>query len=250
MKSSTLGPLSSLSLLTSLGLAALPGCSAKVDGFVSMGEDTGGASGIGGTNSQISTGGTSALGLSSTGGTSALSQSGAGGANPQSRCGDGILQSGEQCDNGSANANNQCGGCSTSCTLNPYCGDGIVQSQCGEQCDDGTANASLDNVPYDSCLATCTLGPHCGDGIVQNPPEQCDLGAAANGPNSPCSSACVLQTSLPCTPATCEDICPVQANGTRACQSTEDDVNGYMLQCLKLTGCANPSLETCWCFPA
>ncbi len=57
---------SSLFLLVSLGILALPGCSAKVNGIVSMGEDTGGTAAIGGgpglgsTGGSLGTGGTSA----------------------------------------------------------------------------------------------------------------------------------------------------------------------------------------------
>ena len=111
-------------------------------------------------------------------------------------CGDGIVQPPEQCDYGAANnctvtATNDCyNQCTTSCTLGPYCGDGVTQNP-PEQCDYGAENAPLDAAPYGSCLVTCQLGPHCGDGIVQ-PPEQCDLGAN-NGPNSQCSSNCILQ---------------------------------------------------------
>lgn len=132
-------------------------------------------------------------------------------------CGDGIKTPEEQCDLG---ANNKApgmvpyGGCSTSCTLGPYCGDaittnppeacddgvnmtpytpaqsstkcapsckrpaycgdGLVQGSHGEKCDNGGAN---DDALYGGCKTNCTPGPRCGDMIVQaGNGEQCDNG--------------------------------------------------------------------------
>jgi cysteine-rich repeat protein len=75
------------------------------------------------------------------------------------RCGNGVTDPGEQCDDGDDNTdaptcpyNATCTSCSTSCrtvTLNPHCGDGIVDSG-SEVCDDGNADAC------GSCSATCS----------------------------------------------------------------------------------------------
>ncbi len=78
-------------------------------------------------------------------------------------CGDGYLDTaaGEECDDG----NNVDGdGCSANCTIEPYCGDGILDP--GEECDDGN------NVDGDGCSANCTLeggGEGCTPGYWKQP---------------------------------------------------------------------------------
>jgi cysteine-rich repeat protein len=60
-------------------------------------------------------------------------------------CGDGNVQLefGEACDNGTADCNPASADCynlcTTSCTMGPYCGDGIVNGDAAhpEACDDG-----------------------------------------------------------------------------------------------------------------
>jgi fibro-slime domain-containing protein len=105
-------------------------------------------------------------------------------------CGDGVVSSREQCDDGSANGTSGgYGGCAADCTLEPYCGDGIVESQFGEVCDDGInlgGNAS-------SCAPGCkSVGARCGDGVVQTSiGEQCDDGNTTSGDG--CSSTCQLE---------------------------------------------------------
>jgi fibro-slime domain-containing protein len=102
-------------------------------------------------------------------------------------CGDGTVQAPEQCDDGIKNGT-AASNCDTQCRIK--CGNGIVDP--GEQCDFGTAN---NTGAYGGCTATCTLGPYCGDGIVQDPPEQCDNGknnqpvATAYGAGV-CTAAC------------------------------------------------------------
>ena len=107
-------------------------------------------------------------------------------------CGDGVVESPETCDDGVNDGSY--GSCTPDCQHAPYCGDGVTQNP-PEQCDYGAANVDPANAPYGSCLTDCMLGPHCGDNIVQSPPEQCDLGAN-NGPNSQCSSNCIIQTGV------------------------------------------------------
>jgi fibro-slime domain-containing protein len=71
-------------------------------------------------------------------------------------CGDGNVDFPfEQCDQGASNTNSGAyGSCTTSCTLGPRCGDGIVQTSAGEQCDDGN------RVNGDGCSAACQMeGP-------------------------------------------------------------------------------------------
>jgi fibro-slime domain-containing protein len=91
------------------------------------------------------------------------------------RCGDGVVNGSESCDNGAANADDAYGGCTTLCTLGPYCGDGKQDTQHGEECDDGS-----NQTPYGAtagCGAGCRTVPYCGDGRVDSLfGEECDDG--------------------------------------------------------------------------
>ena len=96
------------------------------------------------------------------------------------RCGDGVVQAAhEQCDNGKNNDGYAAVGsnaCSPGCTLPPNCGDGKVQLEYGEQCDNGSSN---NDTAYGGCTTSCQLGPYCGDGVVNGDashPEACDDG--------------------------------------------------------------------------
>ena len=102
-------------------------------------------------------------------------------------CGDGIVNNGEACDDG----NNMDGdGCSANCTIEAYCGDGILND--GEQCDDGN------NVDFDGCSSNCTIEPYCGDGKL-DPGEQCDDGNNTDGDG--CSAMCETEKGAEgCTP--------------------------------------------------
>jgi fibro-slime domain-containing protein len=89
------------------------------------------------------------------------------------KCGNHVVDPGEQCDLGSAGNTGAYGGCKSTCTLAPYCGDGVKQAQAGEACDDGKNDGS-----YGTCTQACQLAPHCGDGQVDAAAgEQCDQGA-------------------------------------------------------------------------
>jgi fibro-slime domain-containing protein len=99
-------------------------------------------------------------------------------------CGDGVVSNGEQCDEGLGNGSGY-GHCTSSCTLGPRCGDGLLQSP-QEQCDDAVNNGSSG----DKCNANCTL--KCGDGVLE-PGEQCDNGAVSNtGGYGGCNATCTL----------------------------------------------------------
>jgi len=100
-------------------------------------------------------------------------------------CGDGIVSNGEQCDEGATNGAGY-GHCTSSCTLGPRCGDGVLNAGNGEQCDDGVANGATG----DRCNANCTLA--CGDGKIEAG-EACDNGTAANtGGYGGCNPDCTL----------------------------------------------------------
>ena len=64
-------------------------------------------------------------------------------------CGDGIKTKNEACDDGTANNTGGYGKCTSTCTLGPRCGDGIIQADQGETCDDGNL------VNGDGCSSTC-----------------------------------------------------------------------------------------------
>jgi fibro-slime domain-containing protein len=102
-------------------------------------------------------------------------------------CGDGVVSSIEVCDDGVNDGSY--GGCNPDCTLAPYCGDGIVQSEHGEVCDDGL-NLGGD---ASSCSPGCqSTGGECGDGVVQtNNGEQCDDGNTVSGDG--CSAECLIE---------------------------------------------------------
>lgn len=77
------------------------------------------------------------------------------------------------------------------------CGDGFKTRE--EQCDLGTNNAPLASVPYGGCTTSCTLGPYCGDGTAQNPPEVCDDGVnltpyTKNQSSTACGPSCKRPT--------------------------------------------------------
>jgi fibro-slime domain-containing protein len=87
------------------------------------------------------------------------------------KCGNGKLDPGEQCDLGTVKNTGVYGGCKSNCTLSPYCGDGIKQSN--EGCDDGKNDGT-----YGTCTTTCQLGAYCGDGKLDAAAgEECDDGA-------------------------------------------------------------------------
>ena len=107
-------------------------------------------------------------------------------------CGDGVVSSREVCDHGAGNGSGDGSayvGCAASCTLEPYCGDGVVDSQHGEVCDDGLNLGGSAS----ACAPGCTsLGAACGDGVVQTQTgETCDDGNTQSGDG--CSSQCALE---------------------------------------------------------
>ena len=105
------------------------------------------------------------------------------------KCGDGIVNGTEQCDNGPNNSDTAYGGCTTQCTIGPYCGDGKVDSTFGEECDDGV-NQSPTYGSTTGCAPGCRKPGYCGDGKIDSVHEQCDDGPA-NGTGL-CSTKCVL----------------------------------------------------------
>ncbi len=103
-----------------------------------------------------------------------------------SACVDGRCTDGSGCNDDGAYA-----GCTTSCTLAPFCGDGLPSSG-NEDCDDGNNNAlySVSGTSTDACASGCIWAPYCGDNLTAVGYEQCD------GAN--CDADCTL-------PALCGD---------------------------------------------
>jgi fibro-slime domain-containing protein len=105
------------------------------------------------------------------------------------KCGDGIINGTEQCDDGPNNSDTAYGGCTTQCTIGPYCGDGTVDAAFGEECDDGV-NQSTTYGTTTGCAPGCRKPGYCGDGKIDSVHEQCDDGAA-NGTGL-CTATCGL----------------------------------------------------------
>lgn len=115
-------------------------------------------------------------------------------------CGDGIVTPDEQCDDGDESTDppnntptpvyNAC--TEISCTLGPYCGDGIRQAEFGEECDNGSNLNTWGATGANACAAGCRLPPRCGDGDVDSGFEECDLGSGntASGYDG-CTTSCV-----------------------------------------------------------
>jgi fibro-slime domain-containing protein len=107
-------------------------------------------------------------------------------------CGDGVVSSQEVCDQGANNGNGDSsdyGGCAADCTLEPYCGDGVVDMAFGELCDDGLNLGGTASACAPGCM---TLGSSCGDGVLQtDTSEQCDDGNTASGDG--CSATCEIE---------------------------------------------------------
>ncbi|MFZ5889497.1 MAG: DUF4215 domain-containing protein [Myxococcota bacterium] len=108
-------------------------------------------------------------------------------------CGDGVTNGPEQCDDG-VNANvygSLMSGCAPGCKVAPYCGDSNVDVGYGEACDKGNANSAT-AYGVGACTKTCQPAPYCGDGIV-NGSEACDEGQNNGGPSSACDTTCAVK---------------------------------------------------------
>ncbi|HEX7506611.1 MAG TPA: DUF4215 domain-containing protein [Polyangia bacterium] len=104
------------------------------------------------------------------------------------RCGDGVVNGSESCDSGADNADNSYGGCTTLCTLAPFCGDGHVDTEFGEECDDTVNQTTYGHTA--GCGPGCLKVPYCGDGKVDSLfDEECDDGDK-NGGSGTCDTAC------------------------------------------------------------
>ncbi len=121
-----------------------------------------------------------------------------------------------------------CAGAGVSCTKDPYCGDGTVQSTLAEQCDDGTNDAmhgcdgKCQVVPHWKCPNNvCVPDASCGNGVIDGS-EQCDDHNIRNYDG--CSATCYLEAGYACpaTGGTCEQTC---GNGKLDAGETCDDSN-------------------------
>ncbi len=106
------------------------------------------------------------------------------------RCGDGVVNGRESCDNGPDNKDDSYGGCTTACTVAPFCGDGKVDVQFGEECDNGDNTTTYGHTT--GCGPGCHKVPYCGDGKVDSLfDEECDDGDK-NNDLGPCNTECHL----------------------------------------------------------
>lgn len=104
-------------------------------------------------------------------------------------CGDGIVTRFEACDDGTEDNGADYNGCSDTCELTPYCGDGVVQEEFGEVCDDGL---NLGAGPSGCAPGCMDVGARCGDGVTQTDiDEECDDGNTVSGDG--CSDMCRLE---------------------------------------------------------
>jgi cysteine-rich repeat protein len=109
-------------------------------------------------------------------------------------CGDGIVNGTEICDDGPKNSDTAYGGCTTQCTLGPYCGDGkvdTVDADHREECDDGV-NLSPTYGSAVGCAPGCRKPHYCGDGILDSKYESCDDGPKNGTLGSWCTESCLL----------------------------------------------------------
>ncbi len=105
------------------------------------------------------------------------------------RCGDGVINGSESCDNGPDNADDSYGGCTTQCTVAPFCGDGKVDEKYAEECDDGTNDTTYGHTT--GCGPGCKTVPFCGDGKVDSLfDEECDDGEKNGQPGHGCDAEC------------------------------------------------------------
>lgn len=107
-------------------------------------------------------------------------------------CGDEVVSSREVCDQGTNNGlgdGSPYGGCTADCTLEPHCGDGIVDTDFGETCDDGLNLGGAAS----ECAPGCQgVGSACGDGVLQTDAgEQCDDGNTTSLDG--CSEDCAIE---------------------------------------------------------
>jgi len=114
------------------------------------------------------------------------------------RCGDDNRDTGEACDDGDGGGpnDNKDGyfigkSCSTSCTVNRYCGDSKIDNVANnaaanyETCDDGQGpNGNTTAIEYnhnETCGPTCVKNAFCGDFTRNGPDEECDVQDERNG---------------------------------------------------------------------
>ena len=122
----------------------------------------------------------------------------------QPRCGDGSRTGAEQCDCGDSTAtastdpscygklnDGSYGGCTTSCSYGPYCGDGVIDAATGEECDLGSRMNTATYGNRDGCAPGCRWPHFCGDANLDaTEGEQCDRGPLNGQAGSPCSATC------------------------------------------------------------
>jgi fibro-slime domain-containing protein len=149
-----------------------------------------------------------------------------------------VVTPGEECDDGTKNGTGY-GKCSTSCTLNGYCGDDEIDSP-QEACDNGSNNDAY-MLKADSCGPGCVLPPYCGDNTPNAPYEECDLG---NGNTDDgyggCTKACKVGPY-------CGDAIPDLAHGEVCDDGVNDGFYGTCnADCTPAPTCGDGFTDVIW----
>jgi len=104
-----------------------------------------------------------------------------------SQCGNGEVERGEECDDGEGNTDGDYGGCNLDCTKQPFCGDGVTQSELGEPCDPSDeelveAAVCTDVCTWSGVIAFVTSAAYAGNlGGADGADDKCVTLASAAG---------------------------------------------------------------------
>lgn len=130
---------------------------------------------------------------------------------PGETCDDGNMNNGDGCDN---DCTYSCVTPATDCGTPPAC---QMWTCTGSHTCQSVADTSMNTMPCGTSGETCQNGACtdgvCGNGVVEGG-EECDFGAASNGPNTGCETNCTFSCD---TAIDCDD--GNACDGTEACSS-------------------------------